>query len=98
MVSCHIGVDTDSSPDHLVVSMAADVVERDMPAGLVHSEERVIDGDSGHIGIDMPDALNDCAAKRRIVMNFGQHEYYRTQRKGDSWIWWSVPKPIQEQR
>ena len=32
----------------------------------------MIDGDSGHIGIDMPDALNDCATKRRIVMNFGQ--------------------------
>ena len=69
---CHIGVDADSGLVYSVVSTAAKVHELNTAAERVHGEERVIYGDSGHIGIEKRDAFKDCGAQMRIAMKPGQ--------------------------
>lgn len=69
---CHIGVDAASGLVHSVVSTAANVHELNTAADRVHGEERVIYGDSGHIGIEKREAFKDCEAEMRIAMKPGQ--------------------------
>ena len=69
---CHIGVDAASGLVHSVVSTAANVHELNTAADRVHGEERVIYGDSGHIGIEKREAFKDCDAEMRIAMKPGQ--------------------------
>ena len=69
---CHIGVDADSGLVHSVVSTAANVHELNTAADRVHGEERVIYGDSGHIGIEKRDAFKNCGAQMHIAMKPGQ--------------------------
>jgi IS5 family transposase len=69
---CHIGVDAASGLVHSVVSTAANVHELNTAADRVHGEERVIYGDSGHIGIEKREAFKDCDAQMRIAMKPGQ--------------------------
>jgi transposase, IS5 family len=69
---CHIGVDAASGLVHSVVSTAANVHELNTAADRVHGEERVIYGDSGHIGIERREAFKDCDAEMRIAMKPGQ--------------------------
>jgi IS5 family transposase len=69
---CHIGVDAASGLDHAVVSTAANVHELNMAADRVHGEERVIYGDSGHIGIEKREVFKDCDEEMRIAMKPGQ--------------------------
>ena len=65
---CHIGVDAASGLVHSVVSTAANVHELNTAADRVHGEERVIYGDSGHIGIEKREAFKDCETEMRIAM------------------------------
>jgi IS5 family transposase len=69
---CHIGVDAASGLVHSVVSTAANVHELNTAADRVHGEERVIYGDSGHIGIEKREAFKDCEAEMRIAIKPGQ--------------------------
>lgn len=69
---CHIGVDAASGLVHSVVSTAANVHELNTAADRIHGEERVIYGDSGHIGIEKREAFKDCDAEMRIAMKPGQ--------------------------
>jgi IS5 family transposase len=69
---CHIGVDAASGLVHSVVSTAANVHELNTAPDRVHGEERVIYGDSGHIGIEKREAFKDCEAEMRIAMKPGQ--------------------------
>ena len=69
---CHIGVDAASGLVHSVVSTAANVHELNTAADRVHGEERVIYGDSGHIGIEKREEFKDCDAEMRIAMKPGQ--------------------------
>ncbi|QPN59138.1 IS5 family transposase [Synechococcus sp. CBW1002] len=69
---CHIGVDAASGLVHSVVSTAANVHELNTAADRVHGEERVIYGNSGHIGIEKREAFKDCEAEMRIAMKPGQ--------------------------
>ncbi len=69
---CHIGVDADSGLVHSVVSTAANVHELNTAADRVHGDERVIYGDSGHIGIEKRDGFKNCGAQMRIAMKPGQ--------------------------
>ncbi len=69
---CHIGVDAASGLVHSVVSTAANVHELNTAADRVHAEERVIYGESGHIGIEKREAFKDCDAEMRIAMKPGQ--------------------------
>jgi IS5 family transposase len=69
---CHIGVDAASGLVHSVVSTAANVHELNTAVDRVHGEERVIYGDSGHIGLEKRKAFEDCEAEMRIAMKPGQ--------------------------
>jgi IS5 family transposase len=55
-----------------VVCTAANVHELNTAAERAHGGERVIYGDSGHIGIEKRDAFKDCGAEMRIAMKPGQ--------------------------
>lgn len=69
---CHIGVDAASGLVHSVVSTAANVHELNTAADRLHGEERVIYGDSGHIGMEKREAFKTCEADMRIAMKAGQ--------------------------
>ena len=49
---CHIGVDAASGLVHSVVSTAANVHELNTAAERLHGEEKMVYGDSGHLGIE----------------------------------------------
>ena len=69
---CHIGVDAASGLVHSVVSTAANVHELNTAAERLHGEEKVVYGDSGHLGIEKREAFQDSACQFRIGMRPGQ--------------------------
>ncbi len=77
---CHIGVDAASGLVHSVESTAANVHELNTAAERLHGDERLINGDAGHIGNRCAEAVgnekrNDfqnCEAEFRIAMKPGQ--------------------------
>ena len=71
-MGCHIGVDANSALVHSAVSTVANVHQLNMAVDRVHGEERVIYGDSGHIGIEKRVAFKDCGTQMRIAMKPGR--------------------------
>ena len=69
---CPIGVDAASGLVHSVVSTAANVHELNTAAERLHGEEKVVYGDSGHLGIEKREAFQDSACQFRIGMRPGQ--------------------------
>jgi hypothetical protein len=50
-------------------------------------EERLIDGDSGHIGIEKRESFMDCEADMRIAMKPGHLAILADTPEGRCWIW-----------
>ena len=69
---CHIGVDAASGLVHSVVSTAANVHELNTAAERLHGEEKVVYGDSGHLGIEKRQEFEDNPCHFRIAMRPGQ--------------------------
>jgi IS5 family transposase len=69
---CHIGVDAASGLVHSVVSTAANVHELNTAAERLHGEEKVVYGDSGHLGIEKREAFPNSACQFRIGMRSGR--------------------------
>jgi IS5 family transposase len=69
---CHIGVDVASGLVHSVVSTAANVHELNTAADRLHGEEKVVYGDSGHLGIEKREEFEDSPCQFRIAMRPGQ--------------------------
>jgi len=69
---CHIGVDAASGLVHSVVSTAANVHELNTAAERLHGEEKVVYGDSGHLGIEKRQEFEDSPCQFRIAMRPGQ--------------------------
>lgn len=65
---CQIGVDAASGLVHSVMNTAANVHELNTAADRVHGEERVIYGDSGHMGMEKLEAFKDYEADLSISM------------------------------
>ena len=95
---CHIGVDAASGLVHSVVSTAANVHELNTAADRVHGEERVIYGDSGHIGIEKREAFKDCEAEMRIAMKPGQRRVLPDTPEGRLLDLMEAAKPMSGQR
>jgi IS5 family transposase len=68
----HIGVDAASGLVHSVVSTAANVHELNTAAERLHGEEKVVYGDSGHLGIEKREEFADSPCQFRIAMRPGQ--------------------------
>jgi len=79
---CHIGVDAASGLVHSVVSTAANVHELNTAAERLHGEEKVVYGDSGHLGIEKREAFQDSACQFRIGMRPGQRRALPNTREG----------------
>ena len=69
---CTIGVDAASGLVHSGVSTAANGHELNTAAERLHGEEKVVSGDSGHLGIDKRQAFQNSACQFRIGMRPGQ--------------------------
>ena len=69
---CHIGVDAASGLVHSVVSTAANVHELNTAAERLHGEEKVVYGDSGHLGIEKRGEFENSPCQFRIAMRPGQ--------------------------
>jgi len=69
---CHIGVDAASGLVHSVVSTAANVHELNTASERLHGEEKVVYGDSGHLGIEKRQEFEDKPCQFRIAMRPGQ--------------------------
>jgi IS5 family transposase len=69
---CHIGVDAASGLVHSVVSTAANVHELNTAAERLHGEEKVVYGDSGHLGIEKREEFEDSPYQFQIAMRPGQ--------------------------
>ena len=69
---CHIGVDAASGLVHSVVSTAANVHELNTASERLHGEEKVVYGDSGHLGIEKREEFEYSHCQFRIAMRPGQ--------------------------
>jgi IS5 family transposase len=65
-------VDAASGLVHSVVSTAANVHELNTAAERLHGEEKVVYGDSGHLGIEKREEFADSPCQFRIAMRPGQ--------------------------
>ena len=72
---CHLGVDATSGLVHSVVSTAANVHELNTAADRARlaGEEKIVYGDSGHLGIEKRKEFEASPTQFRIAMGPGQH-------------------------
>ena len=69
---CPAEVDAASGLGHSVVSTAAHGHELNTAAEWLHGEEKVVYGDSGHLGIERREVFTDSACQFKIAMRHGQ--------------------------
>lgn len=90
---CHIGVDSASGLVHSVVGTAANVYELNTAAERLHGEEKVVYGNSGHLGIEKRQEFEDNLCQFRIVMRPGQRRALPDTPEGGFKIWLRRQKP-----